>query len=357
MSETLKPYRGFLDILKHLIRSPSVVGAEHPFFLSIKRELDELGVKTTLYEGLLVAEGSKPESGMLSAHIDRHGLICTGPNEFQYAAFMTQNRADLTGDSVSEQTYMTIVERFKNQKVQAYEPWSGSYLGIGTINHAYICERRKNLVFEVEGLEHLVPGTPIAFIDSLKNSKGLLSAQLDNVLSAAVIVYLYKAGYQGRAFFTAQEEAGKSWRFLLEWFRRFDVSTERLLVLDTSPYPTREHADAQHLVLRNQDANAVFDSPLTKEIQKACEELGIRYSFKDAYLIKENERLALEGLKTNSLGSTEMGRIIVASGGSVQGTTLQIPTTGYHTASETACVEAVAKMLELLKRLYVNEKK
>ena len=97
MSETLKPYRGFLDTLKHFIRRPSVVGAEHPFFLSLKRELDELGVKTTLYEGLLVAEGDAPERGMISAHIDRHGLICTGPNEFQYAAFLTKNRADLTG--------------------------------------------------------------------------------------------------------------------------------------------------------------------------------------------------------------------------------------------------------------------
>lgn len=355
MSDTLKPYRGFLDILKHLIRKPSVVGAEHPFFLSLKRELDEIGVKTTLYEGLLVAEGSDPERGMLSAHIDRHGLICTGPNEFQYAAFMTQNRGDLTGDSVAEQTYMSIVERFKQQSVQAYEPWSGSYLGLGMIDNAYICERRKNLVFEVKGLEHLIPGTPVAFVDTLSNKKGLLSAQLDNVISAAVIIYLYKYGYKGRAFFTAQEEAGKSWRFLLEWFRRFDANTDRLLVLDTSPYPSREHADEQHIVLRNCDANATFDSPLTKEIEALCDTLNIKYSFKDLYLKQENKKLVSAGKKENSLGSTEMGRIVAASQGAIQGTTLQIPTTGYHTTAETVSVEAVAKMLELLKHMYIQE--
>ena len=158
MQNTFQEFPGFLDILKHLVRRPSVVGSEHSFFLSLKRELDEIGVKTTLYEGVLVAEGDNPDIGMLSAHIDRHGLICTGPNEFQYAAFMTQNRADLTGDSIAEQTYMDIAERFKNESVQAYEPWSGGYLGLGTINNAYICQRRKNLVFEVEGLEHLLPG-------------------------------------------------------------------------------------------------------------------------------------------------------------------------------------------------------
>jgi putative aminopeptidase FrvX len=354
MSNTLKHFQGFLDTLKHLIRKPSVVGAEHPFFLSLKRELDEIGVKTTLYDGLLVAEGNDPNRGMLSAHIDRHGLICTGPNEFQYAAFMTQNRADLTGDSVSEQTYMAIAERFKQQSVLAYEPWSGSYLGMGTIDNAYICERRKNLVFEVKGLEHLLPGTPVAFVDTLTHKNGLLSAQLDNVFSAAVIVYLYRRGYQGTAFFTAQEEAGRSWRFLLEWFQRFNTNTDRLLVLDTSPYPSREHAERQHIVLRHRDANAVFGSPLTKEIEQLCAQLDISYSFKDSYLEEANQKLSDAGMKKSSLGSTEMGRIIVASEGMIQGTTLQIPTTGYHTTSETVSVDAVGKMLELLKTMYID---
>ena len=49
-----------------------------------------------------------------------------------------------------------------------------------------------------------------------------------------------------------------------------------------------------------------------------------------------------------------MGRITAASQGSIQGTTLQIPTTGYHTTSETVSVEAVSKMLELLKTMYID---
>jgi putative aminopeptidase FrvX len=354
MSATLKPFRGFLDILKHLIRRPSVVGAEHPFFLSLKRELDEIGIRTIFYEGLLVAEGSDPDRGMISAHIDRHGLICTGPNEFQYAAFLTQNRGDLTGDSVAEQTYMVIAERFKKQSVQAYEPWSGSYLGLGTIDNAYICDRRKNLVFEVKGLEHLLPGTPVAFVDTLSHKNGLLSAQLDNVFSAAVLVYLYRCGYQGTAFFTAQEESGKSWRFLLEWFRRSDKDTNSLLVLDTSPYPSRELAERQHVVLRHRDANAVFDASLTEKLEKLCHALDIDYSFKDTYLEEENARRVSSGMKKTSIGSTEMGRLIAASEGTISGTTLQVPTTGYHTTSETVSVHSAAKTLELLKTMYVD---
>ncbi len=346
----------FLDILKQLIRTPSVVGAEHSFFLSLKRELEEIGIETTLHEGVLVAEGSNPDSGLLSAHIDRHGLICTGPNEFQYAAFTAQNRGDLTGDSVAEKTYRDIIERFIHQRVQAYDPWSGAYLGLGKIDNAYFCERRTNLLFNVAGLEHLYAGTPVAFVDTLTYEEGYLSAQLDNVLSAAIILFLYERGYQGRAFFTAEEEAGKSWRFLLEWFRGRDICTDELLVLDTSPYTDRISADAQHIVLRNRDANAKFRSPLSQKITDICDELSIKYGYKDQYIERLNEERLAQDRGPYSLGSTEMGRLVNASEGSIQGTTFQLPTTGYHTTSETVSMAAVMDAIRVLETLYIEKR-
>jgi putative aminopeptidase FrvX len=344
----------FLDILKQLIRTPSVVGAEHSFFLVLKRELDELGIQTTLYEGVLVAEGNDPDSGMISAHIDRHGLVCTGPNEFQYAAFTAHNRGDLTGDSVAEKTYRDIIERFIHQRVQAYNPWSGAYLGLGEINNAYLCDRRENLLFNVKGLEHLYAGTPVAFVDTLSYEEGHLSAQLDNVLSAAMILFLYERGYKGRAFFTASEEVGKSWRFLLEWFRGRDINTDELLVLDTSPFPDRASADAQHIVLRNKDANAAFSSPLTSKITSVCDTLSITYGYKDLFIEKMNEALLAEGKVPYSLGSTEMGRLVNASKGTIQGTTFQLPTTGYHTTNETVSITAVIDAIKVLETLYIK---
>ena len=229
-----------VDLLKLLIRNPSVVGAEHSFFRVLQRELEERGAEVTWYEGLLVARGQAPETVMFSAHIDRHGLICTGPNEFQYAAFVAGSRSDLLGNSVSEELMLTIADRFAGVPVYAYEPWSGAYRGAGTISRAAICEHRHNLIFEVEGLEHLVAGTPVAFRDSLHIEDGYYVGQLDNVLTAAVLVYLFELGFRGTAFFTAQEEAGRSWRYLLEWFRRFGGAANQLIVLDTSPYPSRE---------------------------------------------------------------------------------------------------------------------
>jgi hypothetical protein len=347
----MESFASFSDLLKTLVRTPSVVGAEHSFFRVLQRELEERGARVSWYEGVLVAQGAKPTSLMVSAHIDRHGLVCTGPNEFQYAAFVAGSRSDLLGNSVSEEMMQTVAGRFENVAVYAYEPWSGAYLGAGTISSSHICEHRHNLIFETKGLEHLNAGTPVAFRDTLRIHDGYYTAQLDNVLSAAVLVYLFQIGFQGTAFFTAQEEAGRSWRFLLEWFRRFGNSTNHLIVIDTSPYSTREEADRQQVVLRTRDANAPFNRELTERMEAVCLDRGIRFSYKDRYIDEQNNALAARGQQPRSLGSTEMGRIIAASNGFVDGTTLQLPTTGYHTTGETASIDACGVYIGLLQSL------
>ncbi len=293
---------------------------------------------------MLVARGKDPESLVLSAHIDRHGLLCTGPNEFQYAAFIASNRGELTGDSISEQMMASIADRFTGQRVQAHLPYTGTYLGQGTISSGYLCPRRHNLIFEIDGLEYLQPGTPVSFLDRLRMTGTHFSAQLDNVLGVALIVHLFRRGFAGTALFTAQEEAGRSWRFALAWFQRESFTTRRLLVLDTSPYPSLEAAGAQDLVLRHKDATAAFDPDFTAEIEDRCRQLGIPFTFKDDWIENQN---AGRG-KPMSLGRTELGRIVAATDGKISGTTLQVPTTGYHTASETASLASLRAAIRLL---------
>jgi len=336
----MQQQENFLDLLKSLVREPSVVGAEHSFFRALQRELEERGATVNWYQGLLVAQGSNPGSAYFSAHIDRHGLVCTGPNEFQYAAFVAGNRSDLLGNSVSEKLMKKITGRFHSVPVLAYEPWSGAYRGKGMIESAHICEFRNNLIFDVSGLEHLVAGTPVAFTDSLTIKDGLLSGQLDNVLGAAHLVHLFSLGFQGTAFFTAEEEAGSSWRYLLEWFRRFGGQTDNLVVVDTSPFPDRESCDQQLLVLRRRDANASFNPTMTSRLEQICQNEGISYLFKDEFIDTQNAKAQAEGSDIQSLGSTELGRIVSASNNFIQGTTLQIPTTGYHTMEESCSLAA-----------------
>lgn len=341
---------GFFEILQQLVREPSVVGTEDSFFRVLRRELEEVDVHVERNLGVLVAQGSQPESLILSAHIDRHGLLCTGPNEFQYAAFIAGNRGELTGDSVSEQMMASIADRFTGQRVQAHLPYTGTYLGQGLISKSYLCPKRHNLIFEINGLEYLQPGAPVSFLDRLQVTDTHLSAQLDNVLSVALIVYLFRRGFKGTALFTAQEEAGRSWRYALSWFQRKSITTRRLLVLDTSPYPNLEAVAEQDLVLRTKDATASFDPSFTAEIAKACDRLKINYSFKDAWIDAQNEGRQ----KPLSLGRTELGRLIAATGRHITGTTLQIPTSGYHTANETASLASIRSALSLLEFYTAN---
>lgn len=107
--------------------------------------------------------------------------------------------------------------------------YTGTYLGQGRITRSYICPARKNLIFEVDGLDFLQPGTPLSFLDRLQVVDG----------------------------------------YALDWFYRQDLTTQRLIVLDTSPYPSREATDAQQLVLRRQDASGVLASGITTELAES----------------------------------------------------------------------------------------
>ena len=125
------------------------------------------------------------------------------------------------------------------------------------------------------------------------------------------------------------------------------------MVLDTSPYNAIEDINSLDIVLRNRDANAVFRSPLKNRIKNIAIEEHIKYHFKDAYLKNKMKQTGVKG----SLGTTELGRLIHATKGEIQGATLQIPTIGYHTAYETTSVRAVESMIKVLQRLYIETEK
>lgn len=339
----------FYDLLKGLIRVPSVVGAEHSFFTALSRELHERGARVSWYDGLLVAQGSDPGSAMFSAHADRHGLICTGPNEFQFAAFVAGRRSDLLGNSVNEKLITKVVNRYDSARVIAYEPRSGTYLGSGAVTGAFLCDRRKNLIFEISGLDHLMPGTPVAFMDRLILRDDKVSGQLDNVLSVAHLVHLFDLGFRGTLLFAAQEESGSSWRYLMEWFRRFRVAGN-VIVVDTSPFDDWP-GDFPDVVLRHRDANAVFCEGITRKVEAICKNHGAHYVFKDRYIEDLNETRRKNGEEPQTLGSTELGRLVAASNHEIQGTTLQIPTIGYHTLNETATVRSIEAFSAVLQSL------
>ena len=339
------------NYLDTFLKSPAVIGSEQPLIDTIEEEMSKLNLKTKSYLGLLEVSGTDPESIFLSIHIDRHGLVCTGPGEFQYAAFIAKYHSDLDGNSISEQTYKSLLKRFCNQKVYAYSPCSGKAIAKGTINSSHMCPLRDSIIFKINGIDEIPAGVPISYEPNIVIEEGRVSAQLDNVLLVSVVAALFKQGFQGTALFTTQEEAGRSWRYIEEYFVRKDAPPRNLLVLDTSPFPSDQDADAQSVVLRNKDANASFDPRITKEIEDRCESLGITYRYKDLFIDNLNKEREKENSHPMSYGRTELGRLVHATNGRMNGSSIQIPTTGYHTTSETAKIQAIEDVMTLLRTI------
>ena len=72
------------------------------------------------------------------------------------------------------------------------------------------------------------------------------------------------------------------------------------------------------------------------------------FQCKDEYLINL-------GTDINSLGSTELGRIIQNADNRWSGTTVQIPTTEYHTSYETTSRQSIENYFALLQNILINE--
>ena len=86
-------------------------------------------------------------------------------------------------------------------------------------------------------------------------------------------------------------------------------------------------------------------------VEEICKRSGLSYVYKDRYVEELNKQQISQGEKPRSIGSTELGRIIASSNGLVDGSTIQVPTTGYHTMEESASWESVEAFIQVLSLL------
>lgn len=339
---SITPLDIVLNKTKDYLATPSVVGYEQVFIKKLKADFGALNLSVTAYDGLLCIEGKEPLSATLSAHIDRHGLVANGKGELEYAAYRVKENKYAISREIKKTMWQKIQDRFEGEEVYAYHPISGNKLISGRITSSYLCPVRENFVFNVEKLENLEANTPVSFSEKCPLGKEQITGQLDNVLSVAVCYALYKNGFQGRLLLTTEEEIGKSWQHILNYYKQTTQGSQKLLVLDTSPFSKEDEIDFTSVVLRNKDSNGDFNSLFTQNIKQKCKYLNIPYIVKDEFLSKKSSK---------NLGSTELGRLIAESKGQLNGTTIQIPTLGYHSNHEKSSFKAIANFYNLLNHI------
>lgn len=308
------------------LQIPAVVGFEEPFLAALEADVRAAGRKTERRSGLLAAPGGP---ATVSAHVDRHGFVTRSGAELAYAANVVSHRP------LSPRLAAVICTRYDQEEVIAYDPTTGRRLATAAISHGHHCGIGPDLDLEVPDFAHLPGSTPVGFVPPPQDEPGAFVGQLDNTLSAAMAVELLTTGFDGTVLFTCGEEAGRSWQGLATWF---DRPSSRLLVLDTSPFDDAGPAEGGSVVLRHADAGAEFDRTTTSLLADSAHRVGVEILWKD-------EILAAAG---RPLGRTELGRLIAETAGRVSGSTLQIPTTDYHTNRERTslvAIEAVGRVL------------
>lgn len=297
---------------------------------ALEADLDALGRPHTRAHGLLAVPGGAPA---VSAHIDRHGFVTQTGGRLAYAASEAGAHRALTPMAAAR-----ICRRFEDEDVIAYDPDTGVVIATATVRHGDHCGIGPAIDLVAPRLGTAPAGTPVAFVAPRQGDEPWVRGQLDNALGAALAMELVAGGFEGSVLFTLGEEAGVSWEALAAWF---DRPTDELIVLDTSPFDGSDPARRGVAVLRRADAGGRFSEAVTDRIERAADEANVPVVWKDSFLAAAGGRL----------GRTELGRLVAATDGSVSGSTLQIPTTDYHTNYETTSCNAIEAVGRILQRV------
>ncbi|GAB4553343.1 MAG: peptidase M42 [Phycisphaerales bacterium] len=333
--------------LEYLDR-PAVVGFERPFLEFMEREFARLGCETTLKDTLLECNAPGGRHEIICIHADRHGLIHTSPGVFEYAAWIARDEYASEDRPTSPATAVRVCTRFVDEPVLAYDPVTGAALARAVTRSARYDEEEAKLTFPIPEFRSLPLNIPVCFRRMTVLDHETLSGQLDNAISAAIAFALVERGFGGRVLFTTEEEIGRSWIHAKDHLDDLDIRTDRLIVLDTSPYYVTEAIDRGYVVLRRRDAHAAFNPVFVEELAHACERVGVPYEYKDDYIDRRNAQRELDGDTPLSYGSTELGRLVSATEGEITGATIQIPTYGYHSNSESTSTLAIDHVIRLL---------
>ncbi len=338
-----------LEKTNEYLSVPSVISHEEHFLEFLQDDLNLPGYIVNRTNGLLAVKSINSNSAkVITAHVDRHGIITNSSGDFELACSYSKK---CYGEEVkySENLFHQFGKRFINEPVIAQDK-KGKIIGRGFTKKYELNYKTKELFYYIEGIEESDPGTVIAFDSKLSIDEDMVASQIDNVICVGIIYELLRQGFEGHYLLTAEEEIGRSWKYIVDYLKSEDLETEEIITLDTSPFENNSPLLNGSVVLRNRDGRASFNPVLTKKMKKVCIDNHIPFIFKDKFIDEKNARRP-EGTKKKSVGNTELGRIISSTDRRYTGTTLQLPTIGYHTNHETTSKSSIRNLCTLLEKL------
>ena len=346
--------QSILATTRKLLEVPATTGFEKPLisYLCDLFAFPEYTIDTS-HKGVVAI--TKPGNKyIVSAHIDRHGVIINEDEEYEsaYSFFLRHNPFFMLPSQLLKRLHKHCDMQATNvgSAVFAYEPVSGKIQGKGTILDITLSETRKT-IYKIVGLPPLPIHTPIAYYTPLSvNDDGFISAQIDNVISIAVAYELMKNGVNFDLLLTSEEELGNSWQYIIQYLAKQHFASKELIILDTSPYKDVRACSEGLVILRNKDEHGNFNSSLVTKLKQSCDEKHIKYELKDELIAQLNKALPDE--QHYKRGNTELGRLVENTHGKVNGATVQLPTQHYHSTDETTHVRALSCFYRLLHHFF-----
>lgn len=341
--------RDIIDKTMEYLRIPAVVGHEQFFMRYLEQDYKNLGLDVYRHDNYLAVSGKNPLGAILCAHIDRHGLISLGKDEYVYAAQYIREIKYGENNRLARQQLEAVAKRFEGERIYAYDTQSGQRLGEGLIDTCNPCMLDGDALFFIDDMDTIDAGVPLAYARTASYEQGRLKGQIDNAISLGVLYELFKEGFEGTAIFSTEEEIGKSWVHIQSYLEFEHIQTQNLIILDTSPYTESHIIDKGHIIFRRQDMSGQFNGDLVDAMIKRAESMDIPYQIKDEMLLNQ-------GKSADQLGSTELGRLIQHTQGTWNGATVQIPTMMYHTSNETTTMQAIHNYFLFLRSLVITDK-
>lgn len=397
-----KRVKRIIELTNEFLQIPSSIGYEYPFLKYLNKKAKNLGYQTELSKScLLIKAKNKNPKKLFSAHIDRHSLIQNEDGEIEYLAFNLKREIhskfkyeeieDIEKEVVNsinmlenikcqlrdnffvitdENTKETLLKlersgrkvffesvglRHTKEPIFSYDPKSGKRLNKFFTTRHHISIKDKKVTYDTN--KKIKSKDKIFSFDSkIIENKNLISAQIDNVISAAVLFTIMETiPVNQDILFTTREEIGESWKCIKEYYekndfvrpKRIDETHEdleinmnkkiELIVLDTSPYENLDLKQLGFLTLRHGDERGGFDEKVVEDIKKVIKKKKIPYDF-----------------KPNDTGNTELGKLTKETRGKINGATLQLPSTNYHTTYETTTKESLSNYYRVIRRLILD---
>lgn len=384
----MRHIKRIVEITQEFLEIPSAISFEQPFLKYLNKRAKKLGFKTNLHEQYLHIRPKKNEhtKKLFSMHIDRHSLIKNEEGELEYLAFYLKKKSSSRFsfeeiESIEREVVEKINQidnlkcqlrdnffiikeednktlkmersgrkiffesvglRHTHENIKSYSPRSGRIKREYKTCRYDISIKDKKVKFDTT--KPLKRGDEIFMLSNdVYFDKKVISGQIDNVISAAVIFYIMELGeFNQEALFTTKEEIGESYKSIKEFYDGHIFNKENteqttnlsLVILDTSPYLSLDEKERGFLTLRNGDERGIFDEKLGKKIKQITKEKKIPYH-----------------LKSPDTGKTELGTVIKETKGKINGTTIQLPTTNYHTTYETCTKESLKNYYRVIREL------